>query len=129
MKKILVLKKIAFNNLKKKIVTKSDFYDAVGIWWRKKYNLPDTDHRYLDKYEEDMVIEYFEDQFLEDKQAMIAFEKGFNSPEEMEKEELKKIMGDDYTEEVSYFENPPEELRGKQDEEEVIEEFEGMGNG
>lgn len=125
---ILALKRIAYNNVKKFSQEKqeiSDFEIYVCRWWRKKYNIPDTDKRFLNKELDDIIIEYFEDQFFEDPKLVSAYESGFNSSDEMEEERLKEIMGDDYTEEISYMVGPKDENSNENqiEEEETLMDF------
>lgn len=128
--KIALFKRIAFENITKKIDTYRDFEEAVCSWWRRKYKMPDTDPRYLCKYVEDMIIEYFEDQFKDSPELLHAYGMGYDSAEEMEEERLKEIMGEEYTSEVAYFQEPSEvekktgkaiETDEKVDEETVVE--------
>lgn len=126
MSKIAVYKRIAFENITKRIDTFDDFQEAICQWWRRKYKLPDTDPRFLRKYPEDMIVEYFEDQFREDPRFLHAYSAGFESVEEMEEKRLKEIMGEEYTDEIAYLEQPTEieKKTGKSIEttDEVVEE-------
>lgn len=104
--KLQTFKRLAFENITKKIETYEDFEEAVCGWWRRKYKLPDTDVRFLNKRSEDIVVEYFEDMFRESPQLLRAYSFGYESVEEMEEKRIQEIMGDDYTEEVVFFEQP-----------------------
>lgn len=104
--RIDVFKRVAFENITKKIDTYEQFEEAVCNWWRRKYKLADTDTRYLSKRADDIVVEYFEDQFRESPQLLAAYSMGFDSIEDMEEKRVKEIMGDEYTDEVVYFEKP-----------------------
>lgn len=136
MSKVDALKRIAFKNVTKKIETYEDFEEAICGWWRRKYKIPDTDPRYLEKYVDDMIVEYFEDQFSNDPELLQAYRRGFDNTEDMEKDRLKEIMGENYTEEISYLQEPTEvekktklpisdnpAVLGEENSEEVIMEF------
>lgn len=121
MGKIDSYKRLAFENLSSKIETLNDFEEAICQWWRRKYTLCDTDQRYLDKYVDDMIVEYFEDHFRDNPQELEAYKRGFESVQEMEKDSLRKILGEDYTDEISYLQ-PPTTLQNTEyePEEEVL---------
>jgi len=117
MNEIFKYKKIAYNNIKRNSNSKENLESFICKWWMRKYNIPKTDKRYLDMIFEDIAIEYFEDMFVNDNKMLEAYEQGYESPQEMQEAIAKRDMGDEYTDEVAYYD---EDFKN---EEELVEDF------
>jgi hypothetical protein len=113
-----IFKKLASRNVKTKLDTVEDVQNYLERWYRKKYNLADTDPRFLNQYMETIAVEFFEDYFENNPKELEAFTRGFESVQKMEDAEAREIMGDQYTDEIAYLERPPTNK-----EEELVESF------
>lgn len=74
------IKKIAYNNINYNVENK------LIKWWTSKYQLPPTDERLLAYTLEDLLIEYYEDVFLDDPKQM---------SDMMTKKEIEEIKKED----------------------------------
>jgi len=115
-----IFKKIASKNVKSELKTIDDFIGYVERWYRKKYNLAATDPRFLDSYTEDIIIEFFESYFDNNPKELEAYEKGFETAADMDEAEVREIMGDQYTGEIAFLEDPTLKI----EKEEIVDNFE-----
>lgn len=79
---MLNLKRIAFYKIKRTAIPFDELTDFIRDWWSKKYTLPNNHPLLLDKTLEELLIEYYEDYYInnEDELTTLAKELGENSP-------------------------------------------------
>jgi len=118
------LRKIAKETVQKEVTDEIELAEFLGGWFSKRYNLPDNHPLFLEKTLEELVIDYYKDQFLSGKEALVTEEE---KSDEYEKE-LEEVMGDEYHTKPDYLYPPsPEELAkaiALQKKGEKVEEFE-----
>lgn len=102
-----LLKKIAKERVKQKIVTEDQLEDFLSIWWSRKYNLPSNHHLFLDRTMEEHMLDFYTHQLLD---APEADDDSATTVEELEEldEWYKEELGDEYSDEYDYFIDPIE---------------------
>lgn len=99
------LKRIAHNNVNKKVETLDDLQEYLIRWWSLKYNLPSNHPLLLNKTLEELIIDFFEDDFKENPQKMKEFELKEKGQYVDDEEWFKKQMEDEYTKENAVSED------------------------
>ena len=91
------IKRIAYNNVIKDVNDKESLFEYLKRWWCRQYNRPYKDPLLGEYSFEDLVLEYYEILFMEDKEELSKYESELNAESEEEYEDwLKNRMGDDY---------------------------------
>jgi len=133
-----VLKEIAKAQVKNKVETEEDLEIFLKMWWSQKYEEPDNHPLLMAKTLEELVIDYYKNDFLDNPEKMN--EMTLAEQEEYE-EKLKKEMGNSYKEEYDYLIPPDASTDDKQKlqaafpgvtiddgEEEEVEDFAVLGS-
>jgi hypothetical protein len=102
---MLALRDLALRQYKKRVVTEEDLLNFLQLWWSNKYNLPSNHPLFLDRTMEEHIIDYYLDDFKKDPEST-----KIQTLEELEADEaeLKKELGEDFSEEYDYY-LPPNE--------------------
>jgi len=106
-----ILREIAKAQVRDKVETEEDLILFLKIWWSQKYNEPDNHPLLLAKTLEELVVDYYKDEFMENPDKMNEMTL---SEQETYEEQLKKEMGDDYKEEYDYLIAPDASMTEKQ---------------
>lgn len=98
------LKKIAQYKINRNSVSSlQEFEDFLLQWWSDKYKLPTNHPLLLDRYIEELLIEYYTDYFRSNPKELNDFERENGIVVNNDDEEwFKKAMGKDYTTEQAF---------------------------
>ena len=105
-----VLREIAKTQVKNKVETEEDLTIFLKIWWSQKYNLPDNHPLLMDRTLEELVIDYYKNEFMENPEKINEMTL---AEQEAYEEKLKEEMGDAYKEEYDYL-IPPDASQSDQ---------------